>query len=118
MKKLFFYASIFMATSAAAQQKDVFDIQKHLKNRTTEKAKLPMPVFSAPTPSPETFMKLTNGDLVYYGNGQMPCIKPDMSQQYAMPNVSQPPFYSYIKLKYQLGEIPNGAKPRYFLSDK
>jgi hypothetical protein len=118
MKKLFFYASVFMATTAAAQQKDIFDIQEHLKHRTTKKAKLPMPVFAAPAPSPETFMKLSNGDMVYYGNGQMPCIKPDMSQQYAMPNVSQPTFYSYNKLQYQLGEIPNGAKPSYLLSDK
>lgn len=118
MKKLFFYASVFMATTAAAQQKDVFDIQEHLKNRTTEKPKQSIPTFSAPIPSPDTFMTLANGDIVYYGNGQIPCIKPDMSQQQTIPNVSQLQFYSYNKLTYQLGEIPNGAKPRYYLSDK
>lgn len=118
MKKLFFYAGIFMATGAAAQQKDVFNVQEHLKSRTTEKAKLPIPTFSAPSSFPETFMKLPNGDMVYYGNGQIPCIKPDMSQQQTIPNVSPLQFYTYNKLTYQLGEIPNGAKLQYYLSDK
>lgn len=133
MKKVFFLFGIAAFSSATAQQKDVFDIQKHLQKKQaeakkgTEEKKYVLPPFMKLQSVPP-FIKdqhnesytLANGDIVLFGNGSMPCIKPDMSQFHTMPDIAANQYHSYnFYLNGTIpGQIPNGASPHNLLRIK
>ena len=127
MKKVFLLFGIAAFSSASAQQKDLFDIQKHLQKKLTENKKapekkiIPLPylrganlVNSYANRIPETSYRLSNGDLVISGPGIMPCIKPDMSLFQTMPNAASGAkvwSFNYYPQRARPGQIPNGAAP-------
>lgn len=125
MKKVFLLFGIAAFTSASAQQKDVFDIQKHLDKIVKDK-KFPRAVTGPSVKSTDLidhrffsyerkpFYTLHNGDKVYVLSGDnMPCVVPDMSQFTIMPNISDPNQYfnSPLFKNNTPGTIPNAVKP-------
>lgn len=130
MKKIFLLIGVAAFTSAAAQQKDVFDIQQHLQKKKTDaneaiKQKNLLLPFLQPKPGSETALPksgdtyiLSNGDIVIYGNGSMPWIKPDMRQFQIMPDAAKSELISgLLSPGNKFGQIPNGAIPyrRFFI---
>lgn len=120
---------MFLECSLYTQQmlskKELFDIEKHLQKKTTEKTGLKFGQetpgkFSVPESSPGSFpiinsykgtfsYKLPNNDRVYIlPTDNMPCIVPDMKDYDVMPNAGN---NSNILLQNRIGEIPNPAKP-------
>ncbi|MCX6319247.1 MAG: hypothetical protein NTW29_18360 [Bacteroidetes bacterium] len=106
---------IFTGLSAAAQQKDLFNVEEYLQKNS----KLPLlqkelqtsPVIQQDSnkvtlPVQPLSYQLPNQDVVYYGNGTMPCVKPDMSQF----KYKYPP--SVHQLPYTEGTMPNAALPK------
>lgn len=126
MKKVLLIFGIAAFSSASAQQKDLFDIQKHLEKKQAEGKKAAeensfvLPLFKKPQ-MVDPFINnlhtlsytLPNGDVVLYGNGTMPCVKPDMSQFQAMPNLADNNqfTFNFYPQKIQPGQIPNGSRP-------
>lgn len=125
MRKIFFVSGVFALCSANAQQKDLFDIEKHLQKKTTEKTRLKPGQetprkFMRPDSSPGSYSiinsdkgtfsyKLPNNDRVYIlPTDNMPCIVPDMKEYDVMPNAGS---NSNILLQNPIGQIPNPAKP-------
>ena len=117
-------ASAHVGFVETAQQKDVFDIQRHLDKISKDK-KLPGAVFipfnktrpfincGFPLYSQEISHILPNGDKVYtLSQDNMPCIVPDM-RQFNMPNSSDPDKYfeSLIFRNDSPGAIPNAVRP-------
>ncbi|MEQ1676923.1 MAG: hypothetical protein ABL876_09495 [Chitinophagaceae bacterium] len=119
MKRVFFSVCIFGCYTAAAQQNDIFDIQKHLQQKKSVTGDQLQPDLLAMKPAgtisvlPEQYLTytLSNGDIVTYGNGSMPCVKPDMELFSIMPNVNRANDNA-IPLLPQPGQIPNGAVPK------
>ncbi len=119
MKRVFFSVCIFGCYTAAAQQNDVFDIQKYLQQKKSVTGEQLQPDLLAMKPKaaisvlPEQHLTytLTNGDIVTYGNGSMPCVKPGMELYHIMPNVNRTNDNA-IPLLPQPGQIPNGAVPK------
>lgn len=126
MKKVFLLFGIAAFSSAAAQEKNLFDIQKHLQKKQAEARKITqekkyvLPPFKKFQPADPFINRLhnqsytlPNGDVVLYGIGSMPCIKPDMSQFQTMPDIanSQPYSYKFYTKRIQPGQILNGASP-------
>ncbi len=119
MKKLFLVFGITAFASASAQQKELFDIQEHLKKKSADNKKaadrqllFPLPfknnfTYRELIPQTDQFYFLSNGDkVVILGIDNMPCIQPDMRQFQAMPNPVGPGFPQ----KPFPGQIPNGAQ--------
>jgi len=124
MKKIFLLFGMAAFCSASAQQKEVFDIQKHLDNMIKDK-KIPGGVFkpfNKPTPITNYWyypndQKLSyispNGDKIYIlSQDNMPCVVPGYTQN-IMPNVSDPDKYfeSSLFRNDTPGSIPNVVRP-------
>jgi hypothetical protein len=124
MKKIFLLFGIAAFSSASAQQKDVFDINRHIRGfldkKTSPEKEIKPPVinnFISIVPYQQG-MKLSyvlqNGDKVFIlPNSNMPCVVPDMRQFSIMPNRSNPNEYFEFRLNKQNipGNIPNAAPP-------
>jgi hypothetical protein len=125
MKKVLLLLSISAFTSASAQQKDVFDIQKHLEKGFLEKKKIPGTLFGPLGKSnhifnfpfePQSWKMshiLSNGDMVYLlPQDNMPCVVP-ATTQFIMPNVSiSENFAESNRIKQTMpGIIPNAGIP-------
>ena len=120
MKKVFLLLGIASFTTASAQQKDVFDINRYLKKKNAEKS-ITIPKIKLGFQKPNIFQRnpdkispgysysLPNGDKVYSSPAyHMPIVIPDMRQFNNMPNVvivgRRPDIVS-------LAKIPNAAVP-------
>lgn len=126
MKKIFLLLGITFSVSTFAQQKDLFDIDRYIQKKLTEKLKtagkekpvpfLPQKYIPAYPISNNTQMNYTfsNGDrVVILPFDNMPCVVPNMSQFQAMPNPGRNILaYNFNVLPKRLpGVIPNGALP-------
>jgi hypothetical protein len=131
MKKVFLLFGMASFCSASAQQKDLFDIQKHLDNMIKDK-KIPGGVFKPfNKPAPVTNYRyspnvqklshiLTNGDKVYILSlDNMPCLVPGFTQN-RMPNIADPDIYfeSPLFRNDSLGTMPNAVKPYRLMASK
>lgn len=114
MKILFLLFGIVASTAVHAQQKELFNIEEHLQKKMAEAFTLPAPPqpvvpvkIQSVTPvlpvQPFTYT-LTNKDVVHYGNGTMPCVKPDSNQ---FPNLANAGDTGKDMLLN--GPMPNGA---------
>lgn len=116
MKKIFFFVSILGFSFVSAQQKGIFDIQKHLQQKFKQEQdqkqkehalsflKRNQLFLQWPSP-PQARLShiLANGNKVYLlPQDNMPCIVPDMGQ-FNMPNLA--------KGKRIPGKMPNAAIP-------
>jgi len=129
MKMIFLLLGVAGFTAASAQDKDLFDIQKHLQkkqgenNKILEKRNFPKPPSKI---APFTRLRarhshiLPNGDkLMLLTQDNMPCIVPDM-KQFLMPNISNPEDYfrSLPLITKRPGSIPNAIDPHRIISSK
>lgn len=117
MKKISLFIGIVASSVAVAQQQDIFDIQKHLQkkqqvNKVNELKNnfipLQPPAVTGVMPLQNLSCTLDNGDKVMYGNGTMPCIKPNKQQVYTMPG----PVTDDLLLNLSTpapGQIPNAG---------
>ncbi len=125
MKKVFLLFGLAAFSSASAQQKDVFDIQKHLEKMVKEKKN------SGTVTNPfqknnfllhhlsrpqvwELSHILSNGDKVYtLSQDNMPCVVPDMRHYTNMPNISNSnEYFETLLFRQHLpGSIPNAVRP-------
>ncbi len=108
MKKIFLVFGIAAYTSASAQNKDLFDIQDHLRKKTAESNKVGR-IFRNPPPYEGGFQRLSGNEIggsivMIPRNGGMPYVKPDIRQFQTMPNPGLGNFTTNI--------IPNGALPK------
>jgi len=130
MKKVFLFFGIAAFSSASAQQKDVFDINRHiqevLRNRNTsvrgvETFKTDQVFINSSTGSkPKLSQILPNSDKVYtLRQDNTPCVVPDMSQ-FNMPNISNPSeYFESLPFKQHLpGIIPNAVIPYQLITSK
>lgn len=132
MKKVFLLFGMAAFSSASAQQKDVFDIQKHLDKRAKDK-KNSGTIFRPTIKSnfhlhhrlrPQVWELshiLSNGDKVYaLSRDNMPCVVPDMRQFTNMPNISNPNEYfeSLLFRQHIPGTIPNAVRPYRLITSK
>ena len=133
MKKIFLLFGIAAFCSASAQQKDVFDIQKHL-NQLVKDKKFPGAVFKPfnktrplinyygyPLYSQNLSHILPNGDKVYtLSQDNMPCIVPDMKQFNNMPDISNPnEYFELLQFRNHVpGTIPNAVRPYRLIASK
>jgi hypothetical protein len=114
MKKTFLILCLAGSITASAQQKELFNIEEHLKKKIAESLTLPDPtklISPAHNQATVTVMPvqplsytLTGNDVVYFGNGTMPCVKPAKGQVYTTPN---PPAGKNIPVT--MNPMPNGA---------
>ena len=115
------------AVAASSQQKDFFDIQKHLQKRRKENKPVTNPLLTKPSLQNKfTFLQpvnpnnqgklshtLSNGDKAYLlSQDNMPCIIPDMSNL-NFTGISNLTIYpnAFILPDNQPGSIPNIANP-------
>ena len=121
MRNVFLIFGIAAFSAASAQQKDLFDIQKHLlkkqaqgKRTTEHNIFLTLPEISSVQIHQQLFYSLANGDKVFQlPTDNMPCVIPDMSRFQTMPNpILIIPFNlnSYPR-RMQPGLIPNVSSP-------
>lgn len=119
MKKVFLLLGIAGFTTASAQQKELFDINKHLQKKNAEKPiatpKI-KPGFQRGNPfqfkpsknSAKYYLVLPNGDKVYRSpEYHMPIVVPDMRQFNTMPNAIIEKSIATIFTT----RIPNAAPP-------
>lgn len=133
MKKVFLIFSIVAFSSASAQRKELFDIQKHIEKKqldgkkAAQKNKFSLPAFkkfqfTRPIKTSPSLLSysLPNGDVVIYGNGTMPCIKPGLSQFQNMPNLSSKGQFNFnfSPHKAQPGQIPNASAKNWLVAVK
>ena len=124
MKKVFLLFGIAAFSSASAQQKQVFDINKHLQDLLDKKNTSQLIVkpsgsnkyFVAGSSQPGFKLSaiLPDGDKVYLlPPDNMPCIVPDMKQFTAMPDISNPnEYFETLPFRNHLpGAIPNAVEP-------
>lgn len=117
MKKVFLVFGIAAFSSVSAQQKDVFDIERHLQNLTTGKKKPGVnlqnqPLFEFRQLPPNIFNSLSNGDRVMILPGDnMPCVVPGQFYLYFTPNLAgaNQPLFPRAYQRKQPGAIPNPA---------
>lgn len=106
MKRVLFFVCIVSATGSMAQQKDVFDIEKHLKlhKPTNFYPVIPQTFISIPA-----FAAKVHQELFYsLPQDNMPCIVPDMNQ-FNMPVVTGKS--AIPSSPASPGAIPNPATP-------
>ena len=124
MKRVFLLFGIAAFCSASAQQKIVFDINKHLQGLMNKKKNSSTVIKPFKTNkfynigSHKSILKLShtlpNGDKVFtQSQYNMPCIIPDLRQFTAMPNISNPNVYfeSLLSRQQLPGTIPNAVRP-------
>ncbi|HEV7781363.1 MAG TPA: hypothetical protein VGO58_08855 [Chitinophagaceae bacterium] len=118
MKKVFLVFGIAAFSSAAAQQNDIFNIDKHLQKKADKKEEKVENLIGTSgggavwkVNPPYTPFILPDGDRTqrtvtpFYYN--MPCVRPDLRQFRTMPN----PGFGILRSFPKMGEIPNGAVP-------
>jgi len=125
MKTIFLVFGLFGCYAVSAQQKDLFDIEKHLHKKSIEKKgtkhRLLQPdnfnnYKSVPEKNPANKSytgvlshTLPNGDKLYsLPTDNMPCVVPDMNQYKIMPNAGTS---TKKVLQNHPGIIPNPTKP-------
>ena len=131
MKKIFLLFGVVTFSFAIAQQKDVFDINRHiqgvLKNKSTSSTgqktfKTDKTIIAGLTHSqPKQSYILPNGDKVNVLSGDnMPCVIPEMKQFTIMPNISNPnEYFETLFFRQHLpGNIPNAVKPYRLIASK
>lgn len=131
MKKVFLLFGIAVFSSVSAQQKDVFDMNRHiqevLKNRNTSGSGVKniktnkISITGLTGSQPKRSHTLPNGDKVYTLNqDNMPCVVSDIKQFTAMFNISNPDEYfeSLLFKQHLPGIIPNAVKPYRLISSK
>jgi len=125
MKRVFLLFGIVAFSAASAQQKELFDIQEHLRKKMADDKKIVEKKFpSLPFNSPFSFKVpaignktpgsyvLPNGDqVILLSMDRMPCVQPDMQQLGVMPNPAYDRPFHYSPLRLQTGQIPNGSLP-------
>jgi len=114
MKKILLSVSILAFSFASAQQKNLFDIQKHIQGKIKEnklRSLAPKQSFLYPQSNHSQSYTLPNGNKVYtLAQDNMPCVKPDMSQ-FNMPNVADGHFKIFVQKRNTPGKIPNPISP-------
>jgi hypothetical protein len=113
MKKMFLFIGINSFYSVNGQQKELFDIDRHLQNKSTKKA--PLKLYDKPAIEFKSNRNhftlnymLPNGDKVFTSPGyNMPVIIPGNSLVYNMPTLYIPGFKD--SLQKQRNYIPNPA---------
>lgn len=129
MKKVFLLFGVAAFSSVAAQEKDLFDVQKHLQDKQNKgKQQVEKKAPALPLSKPFTFLNpvyglessqpFSNGNtIIILGIDNMPCIKPDMNLFKTMPNVADnSPFnFNYSPNRIQPGQMPNGSNPFRFI---
>jgi len=131
MKKVFLLFGIAAFSTSSAQQKGVFDIQRHLDKMVKDK-KLPKPGIKPPSinypfinhtyqrPAWELSHILPNGDKVFLlSQDNMSCVVPG-SINTNMPNIADPNKYfeSPLFRNNNPGAIPNAVSPYRFIVSK
>lgn len=125
MKKVFLLFGIAAFSAASAQEKDLFDIQKHLQMKQAESKKADdktslvfpfnknyIPVDPYRQNTPLDSYTLPNGDKVVISSlDHMPCVQPDMNQFYFMLNVAYNGQFNYSPQRVQPNQIPNASLP-------
>ena len=122
MKKIFLVFGIAGFSAAAAQQRELFDIENHLKKKSFEKKNKPyiLPLKIQHSILPNTLMlshtyTLANGDKVYTSPAyNMPVIKPDMTPFSIMPTIGRSQQVPIVLKRSNPGTIPNGSAPLVF----
>lgn len=117
MKKIFLVFGIATFSTASAQQKDVFDIQRHLQKLTADKKKPGVnlqnqPLFEFRQLPPNILNSLPNGDRIMILPGDnMPCVVPGKTYLYFTPNLAgaNQPLLLLAYQRKQPGAIPNPA---------
>lgn len=122
MKKVFLLFGVASFCSASAQQKDVFDINKHL-GQLLNKKNTALPIINShnairfyvagvPGTGLQSSPVLPDGNKVYtLPIDKTPCVIPGM-KQFNMPNVSNPNEYFESLVQQHLpGTIPNAVNP-------
>ncbi len=119
MKRIFLLLGIAGFTTASAQQKDLFDINSHLKKKSADKL-ITVPKIKLGFQKPNIFQRnpdkispgysysLPNGDKVYSSPSyHMPVVVTDMKQFNKMPNIIMGRRPDIVLLT----KIPNAAVP-------
>ena len=114
MKKIFLSFGILgIAGTAVAQQNDLFDVQEHLKKKTTllflnKPADFNLRTLKNPTPTQSlSFIYPASGEkLIQLPVDHMPCVVPDMELFRIMPNAADGITFRTSQLS-----IPNPAPP-------
>ena len=130
MKKVFLLFGVAAFGAASAQQKGVFDVNKHIqdflkKKHGIQKDSTPSLIDNFYTNrNTESLAKLSytlpNGDKVYIlPMDNMPCVVPGFPQN-NMPNISNPNIYYHSPLfRNEIpGTTPNAVKPYRLISIK
>lgn len=114
MKIIILAFCLITAGRVQAQQKELFSIEEHLKKNKPGVISQPAPLLpvrpltsgtvNTVLPVQPLQYTLPNGDQLYYGNGTMPCVKPDMSRL----NTTINPVIGQKELPLT-GPMPNGA---------
>jgi hypothetical protein len=130
MKKVFLLFGVAAFSSASAQQKDLFDVNRHIQgllnyNKITEKSITPLEINTyflngSQTPGVNLFSILPNGAKVYLlPQDNMPCVLPGITQN-NMPNISNPDkYFEALALTNNTpGSIPNAVKPYKLIASK
>ncbi len=123
MKKIFLLFGVATFSSASAQQKDVFDVNRHIqgllnKNKAAGKSAGPVEINTyflkgSHTSGVNLSHILPNGDKVYLlPQDNMPCVVPGINRN-NMPNISLPDkYFETLAFKNNTpGIIPNAVKP-------
>lgn len=131
MKKLILVFGLGGFFSASAQQQELFDISKHLRNKNTNNPilkKIPSLPYQPSSPDLDPLIGFKTQPLIQFYNVNaekvvpfynIPCVKPDMNLFKLMPNPGLLTFPSK-QLPHNLlpGDIPNAAWPRNHLVRK
>ena len=125
MKKVFLLFGLAAFSSASAQQKEVFDINRHIQEVLKNKgASGTNPkIFNAMLTHSQTKQSyiLPNGDKIHVlSDDNMPCVIPDMNQFTIMPNISNPnEYFETLFFRQHLpGNIPNAVLPHQLIASK
>lgn len=124
MKRIFLVFGMAGFFQAAAQQQDLFDVEKYLQKKNLQKKgtqELQLPLIKNWQSGGNThlhynFKKFTISSFPNLA-GNMPCIRPDMNQFRTMPNLADNIAVWDFKKKGP-GVIPNPAHSIFFIAGK
>jgi len=130
MKRLFLLFGVCVAGSAAAQQKDLFDAEKHLQKKKMPCREIQMrPLWTTPElkqnrlvglslPKMNLSHLLADGSRVFIlPVDNMPCVSPDMNSFHTMPNADKNT-RQFIFRQRSNGQMPNPAAPFILITPK